>query len=74
MTKIRPTQEQKKIFHYIDKRKENLLIEARAGAGKTTTAVAAVNLIAPTSSVMFLAFNKHIQEELKHLFIVIERR
>ena len=34
MTKIRPTQEQKKIFHYIDKRKENLLIEARAGAGK----------------------------------------
>ena len=34
MGKIKPTLEQKKIFHYIDKRKENILIEARAGAGK----------------------------------------
>jgi len=66
MGKIKPTLEQKKIFHYIDKRKENLLIEARAGAGKTSTIVAAVNLIPATSSTTFLAFNKHIQEELKH--------
>ena len=66
MGKIKPTLEQKKIFHYIDKRKENLLIEARAGAGKTSTIVAAVNLIPTHASTTFLAFNKHIQEELKY--------
>ena len=66
MAKIKPTLEQKKIFHYIDKRKENLLIEARAGAGKTSTIVAAVSLLPRDSQITFLAFNKHIQEELKH--------
>jgi len=66
MGKIKPTIEQKKIFHYIDKRNENLLIEARAGAGKTSTIVAAVGLLPSNASITFLAFNKHIQEELKH--------
>ena len=66
MGKIKPTLEQKKIFHYIDKRHENLLIEARAGAGKTSTIVAAVSLLPKDASITFLAFNKHIQEELKH--------
>jgi superfamily I DNA/RNA helicase len=65
MGKIKPTLEQRKIFHYIDKRNENLLIEARAGAGKTSTIVAAVSLIPSNASTTFLAFNKHIQEELK---------
>lgn len=31
---FKPTKEQEKIFKYISKRKENLLIEARAGCGK----------------------------------------
>jgi superfamily I DNA/RNA helicase len=65
MNKIKPTLEQRKIFHYIDKRKENLLIEARAGAGKTSTVVAAVSLLPKDASITFLAFNKHIQVELK---------
>ena len=65
MGKIKPTKEQRKIFHYIDKRNENLLIEARAGAGKTSTIVAAVSLLPKDASITFLAFNKHIQEELK---------
>ncbi len=34
MNKKKPTEEQKTIFHYIHKRNENLLIEARAGCGK----------------------------------------
>jgi DNA helicase-2/ATP-dependent DNA helicase PcrA len=65
MKKINPTPEQDRIFHFILKRPENLLIKAYAGAGKTTTIVMAVNLIPKDKTTMFLAFNKHIQEELK---------
>lgn len=65
MSNKKPTLEQKKIFHYIDKRKENLLIEARAGSGKTSTLVAAIHLLPKDASITFLAFNKHIQMELK---------
>ena len=62
---FKPTDEQKRIFHFIRKRPENILIEAYAGAGKTTTVVEAVKLIPKDKNIMFLAFNKHIQEELK---------
>ena len=31
---FKPTAEQKKIFHFIEKRKENLIIDAKAGCGK----------------------------------------
>jgi len=62
---FKPTPEQARIFKFIQKRKENILIEAYAGAGKTTTIVEAVKLLPKDSSIMFLAFNKHIQEELK---------
>lgn len=61
----KPTEEQERIFHFIKKRPENILIKAYAGAGKTTTIVEAVKLLPKDKSIMFLAFNKHIQEELK---------
>lgn len=64
MTKFKPTPEQERIFHFIRKRNENILIKAFAGAGKTTTIVEAVNLIPKDKSIMFLAFNRHIKEEL----------
>lgn len=62
---IKPTQEQDRIFLFTKKRPENILIKAYAGAGKTTTIVEAVKLLPVDKSIMFLAFNKHIQEELK---------
>jgi len=62
---FKPTPEQERIFMFIKKRPENILIEAYAGAGKTTTIVEAVKLLPKDASIMFLAFNKHIQEELK---------
>ena len=65
MKQFIPTDEQKRIFHFIKKRHENILIEAYAGAGKTTTIVEAIKLIPKDKNTMFLAFNKHIQEELK---------
>ena len=61
----KPTSEQERIFLFVKKRPENVLIKAYAGAGKTTTIVEAVKLLPQDKSIMFLAFNKHIQEELK---------
>ena len=65
MMKNKPTEEQKRIFFFTEKRPENILIKAYAGTGKTTTIVEAVNLLPKDKSILFLAFNKHIQEELK---------
>lgn len=62
---FKPTKEQERIFKFIRKRPENILIEAYAGCGKTTTLVQAVKLLPKDANVMFMAFNKHIQEELK---------
>ncbi|MFA5207238.1 MAG: UvrD-helicase domain-containing protein [Candidatus Paceibacterota bacterium] len=61
----KPTAEQERIFLFTKKRPENILIKAYAGTGKTTTIVEAVKLLPKDKSIMFLAFNKHIQEELK---------
>jgi superfamily I DNA/RNA helicase len=61
----KPTPEQERIFLFIKRRKENVLIKAYAGAGKTSTIVEAVKLLPKDKNIMFLAFNKHIQEELK---------
>lgn len=62
---LKPTSEQERIFKFIKKRPENILIEAYAGCGKTTTIVEAVKLLPKSKNIMFMAFNKHIQEELK---------
>lgn len=62
--KMKPTSEQERIFKFTEKRPENILIKAYAGAGKTTTIVEAVKLLPSDKKIMFLAFNKHIKEEL----------
>ena len=62
---IKPTVEQERIFMFIRKRPENVLIKAFAGCGKTSTIVEAVKLLPPDKSITFLAFNKHIKEELQ---------
>jgi len=62
---FKPTKEQERIFLFTKKRPENILIKAYAGAGKTSTIVEAVKLIPKDKAITFLAFNKHIQEELK---------
>ncbi len=61
----KPTKEQERIFLFTKKRPENILIKAYAGAGKTTTLVEAVKILPKDKSITFLAFNKHIQLELK---------
>ena len=61
---FKPTKEQERIFMFVKKRPENLLIKAFAGTGKTSTIIEAVKLLPKEKSIMFLAFNRHIKEEL----------
>lgn len=57
--------EQTEIFESIENDTESLVVEARAGTGKTTTGVKACNLVDSNKTVSFVAFNKSIAEELK---------
>lgn len=59
-----PSPYQVAIFSFISNETGNALVEAVAGSGKTTTIVEALKLTPKTAKVIFLAFNKHIQEEL----------
>lgn len=54
---------QEAIFNAVETTDENLLVQAVAGSGKTTTIVEATGRAAGTT--LFLAFNKAIAEELK---------
>ncbi len=60
-----PTKEQKRIFKFVAKRDEDLLIKAYAGTGKTSTVVEAIRYMPKNKRILFMAYNKHIQEELK---------
>lgn len=51
--------------HIADPAKGNLIVEAVAGSGKTTTIVEGINRLPEDDAVIFLAFNKSIAEELK---------
>lgn len=59
------TEEQLAIYDWMRYDDGNLVIRARAGSGKTTTLVKLSNLIPEGKSGTFLAFNRHIKEELK---------
>jgi len=60
-----PSKYQKAVYIYIQKGKGNVVIDAVAGSGKSTTIVNALKLIPKNKKVLFLAFNKAIVEELK---------
>lgn len=55
---------QQAIKDAVTKGKGDLVIEATAGSGKTTTATMCAELV-KSGKVLFLAFNKHIAEELE---------
>lgn len=64
--KFTPSKFQKEIFKFILKDNKNALISAVAGSGKTTTLIKALEIIPENNSVLFLAFNKNISDELKN--------
>lgn len=56
---------QKNIMNYVSNQRGNLLVDAKAGSGKTTTLVMIANALTQANKkCLFLAFNKHIVEEL----------
>lgn len=54
-----------RIFDFVKSGVGSAIIQAVAGSGKTTTIVKALELIPNHFSILFLAFNKSIAEELK---------
>jgi len=64
-SKFVPSEYQKNIFDFIINNNENGLISAVAGSGKTTTLIKSLEIIPDDKSILFMAFNKSISEEIK---------
>lgn len=62
---IVPSRYQENIFKFIQYDIGHAVVEALAGSGKTTTALEALKYIPKGMRVLFLAFNRHIVEELR---------
>ena len=60
-----PSEHQKNIFDFINLDTKNAVISAVAGSGKTTTLLKSLELIPVNKTVLFLAFNKSISDELR---------
>ena len=56
---------QQAVFNFIQSGTGNAVVNAVAGAGKTFTIVESLSMIRPEHTVLFIAFNKHIIEELR---------
>ena len=65
MNNFQPSRYQSAVYQYVTDGNGNAVIDAVAGSGKSTTIVNALKLIPSNKSVLFLAFNKAIVEELK---------
>lgn len=60
-----PSKYQTAVYSYIQLGRGNAVVDAVAGSGKSTTIVNALRIIPSNKSVLFLAFNKSIVDELK---------
>lgn len=60
-----PSKYQAAVYSFIELGTGNAVIDAVAGSGKSTTLVESLKKIPPHHTVLFLAFNKSIVEELK---------
>lgn len=65
MSKHQPSKYQQVVYDFIEYGEGNAVVNAVAGSGKSTTIVNALKLIPEDKSILFLAFNKSIVEELK---------
>ena len=59
------SEEQKTIFDYASKGVLNIIVQAVAGAGKTTTLVECVNRVKPDKKIILLAHNRSTRDTLK---------
>lgn len=60
-----PSKYQQVIFDFVAEGIGNAVVNAKAGSGKTTTAVRALEFIPKDKKVLFIAFNKDIVNEIK---------
>ena len=63
--KFTPSKYQQAIYEYIEHESGNLVVEAAAGAGKTTTLINCLKLIPSDKKVLMCAFNRDIVAELE---------
>ena len=63
-----PTEAQKRIYDFIESGRGNGIIDAVAGAGKTTTLIGCVSHIPNINDVIYCAFNTSIRKELQRKF------
>jgi DNA helicase-2/ATP-dependent DNA helicase PcrA len=59
------TKEQIDFYTKLQHTTSNIVLSARAGTGKTTSLVKAMSLLSQDGKKLFIAYNKHIVEELK---------
>jgi len=59
---------QRTVFQWVTEGTGNAVVEAVAGSGKSTTIVEAVRRIPPTRTVLILAFNVSVKDELTQKF------
>lgn len=66
MGEFKASKYQKAIFREIEEGTSNIVIEAAAGSGKTTTIMKAIEKVPSDKSVLVIAFNRDIVAELKN--------
>ena len=70
MSSFEPSSYQKDILNFIKNKNGNLLVDAKAGSGKTSTlCLIADEIIKKDKKCLFLAFNKSIVQELQNRII-----
>jgi len=62
------TDEQKRIFQFVEQEQGHGIIDAVAGAGKTTTIMECAKFVKDQSSILFCAFNNSISAEIAKRF------
>lgn len=62
---MKPSKYQSDIYHTVQNEDCNLLIQASAGSGKSTTLIGCANIIPEDKTTLFLAFNRSIVQEIK---------
>lgn len=62
---IKPSKYQEEILNFIKYDVGNLIVEASAGCGKTSTLIMAIHEIPKENSILFCAFNKDIVNEIE---------